>query len=101
MWVTATQEELGPFTRVTAIVSQQSIGPFPQAPLSHRTVGLTLEVVAPNTDRDGGADVLEDIIPAILDYLDTRYQHGTATAFLYGERFAYTIPVSVIASKEN
>ena len=101
IWVVSTQQELAAFTRVTAIVSQQSIGAFPEAPLSHRTVGLTLEIVSPLADRDAAADELEAVVLSVLDYLDTHYQHGTAEAFLYGNLLGYRIPISVIALKEN
>lgn len=101
VWVVATQEELTAFTRVTVIVSQQSMGPFPPAPLSSRYVGIVLEVVAPSLGLDQGADELEEIVPALLDYVDKKFHHTTATAFPYGERFAYRIPINVIASKES
>lgn len=101
VWVVSTQQEIAAFTRVTAIISQQSFGAFPQAPNSHRNVGLTLEIVSPLADRDAAADELESIVPAVLDYLDPRYLHGDAEAFLYGNLLAYRIPITVIASKEN
>ncbi len=101
VWVKATQGELKAFTKVTVIVSQQTIGPFPQAPNSHRTVGVTLEVVSPLADIDSAAEELEGVIPAILDYLDPRFPQPTAEAFLYGPQFAYRIPIAVIAKKES
>ncbi len=101
VWVKATQGELKAFSRVTVIVSQQTIGPFPQAPHAKRTVGVTLEVVSPTDDIDAAADELELIVPAILDYLDPLYLHDVATAFLYGGLLAYRIPLTVIANKEN
>ncbi len=101
VWVISTQEELTAFTRVTVIVSRQSIGPFPQAPQAKRTVGVTLEIVSPLSGRDEADRELEPIVLAILDYLDPRYQHDAAVTFLYGEQFAYRIPISVVANKES
>jgi hypothetical protein len=99
IWVVATASEITAFSRVTAIISQQEVAPFPAAPNSHRTVTVTLELVSPLADVDAGAEQIEDLLPTVLDYLDPRYPQGTATAFLYGKQFAYRISFPVFAQK--
>ncbi|WP_341935516.1 hypothetical protein MRBLWO14_001168 [Microbacterium sp. LWO14-1.2] len=98
--VIATERELDDITVPTALIRGKSFALTPQAPLSHRNVGLLVTLISPHLDLDRAGDQLDDIVTATLDYLDARYSHDDATAVGYGARLAYDIPFTVIASKE-
>jgi hypothetical protein len=98
--VVATERELDDIQQATALTRGRSIGKAPAAPNSHRTVGLLLSLISPHQDMDRAADELDDLVAAALDYLDTRFLHEDATVVGYGDRLAFDIPISVLASKE-
>ena len=98
--VVATERELDDVTVPTALIRQKTVTRTPQAPQSHRSIGILLTLISPHLDLDRAGDQLDDIVPAALDYLDPRYGHEEATAVGYAKRLAYDIPLTVIASKE-
>lgn len=85
----------------TLVIRQTSIGRNPQAPLSHRNVGILLTIVSPHEDMDRAGVQLSELVEALLDYLDTRYAHEDATQVGYLDRLAYDIPTTVIAAKDK
>lgn len=98
--VIATERQLGVPTVPTALLRRKSLTRLPQAPQSHRRHGILLTLISAFEDMDKAADELDTIVPAALDYFDTRFQSETATSVLYIDRLAYDIPLTVIASKE-
>ncbi|WP_067197160.1 hypothetical protein [Microbacterium sp. XT11] len=98
--VIATERALDDIREPTALIRAKSYDITPEAPNSHRNVGLLLTVISHFTDLERAGDALDDLVPAVLDYLDTRYQHDKADAVAYNDRLAYDIPFTVIASKE-
>lgn len=98
--VIATERALDSINEPTALIRAKSFDRTPAAPQSHRNVGLLLTLISPHIDLDRAGDQLDDITTAALDYLDTRYSHDPATAVGYGDRLAFDIPFTVIASKE-
>jgi hypothetical protein len=98
--VVATERGLDDIQQTTALIRLRSIGRAPSTPLSHRNVGLVLTLISPHLDLDLAADELDDITPEVLDYLDTRHLHEDATTVVYGERLAFDIPLTLLASKE-
>lgn len=88
------------FTTPTLLVRIRSIDRNAAAPQSHRDYGLLLTLISDRENADAAADQLDPILVAVLDYLDPRYTHEPATAVMYGNRLAYDIPITVIASKE-
>ena len=99
--VIATERKLAEVKAPTLLIRGRSIGLTAGAPLSHRDVGVLITIISPHLDLDRAADQLDDLAPQILDWLDTRYQHDTATLVGYDARLAYDIPTTIIASKEN
>lgn len=98
--VISTERNLGDVKQPTVLIRQKSIGKAKEAPLSHWAVGMLLTVISKHTDPEKGAVELDDIVPAILTYLDTAFQHDDAEAVAYGsERLAYDIPTTVLAPK--
>lgn len=98
--IIATERDLGDVQQTTALIRWKSVGPFPEAPKSHRSVGLLLTLISPHLDLDRAGDELATLTIAVLDYLDTRYRHEDATAVAYANRLAFDIPLTVIASKD-
>lgn len=82
----------------TAVIRQKTIARLPEAPASHLVVGMALAMVAPYADPDQAADLLDDAVPAVLEYLRTRYRSvGEAEAVGWtGSRLAYDIALTVI-----
>lgn len=96
--VIATERQLDAVAVPTALIRQKSIARLPTAPLSHVTTGLSLTLIAPYADLDLAADLLDDAVPAALDYLRPRYQADSATvADWSSKQLAYDIDLSVIA----
>lgn len=99
--VIATERQMDDVQRATALIRQKSVGKTPEAPLSHRNVGLVLTLISGYLDADKAQDELDALLPAVLDYLDPRYAHGDAEAVGWtGSRLAYDIPFTVRAKKE-
>lgn len=98
--VLASERNLDIPSKPTALIRQKSVGVFPQAPLSHRSVRLLLTLISPFEDFDKAGDDLDALVYAALEYLDTRFVHEDATAVMYGDRLAYDIPFTVIATKD-
>ncbi|WP_294947682.1 hypothetical protein [uncultured Microbacterium sp.] len=98
--VVSTEKNLGDVKQPTVLIRQKSIGTAKEAPLSYWAVGMLLTVISKHTDPERGAVELDDIVPAILAYLDKSFQHEDAEAVAYGsERLAYDIPTTVLAPK--
>jgi hypothetical protein len=98
--VIATERQLDDVTTLTALIKQKSVGRNPQAPKSHRNVGMILTIISARQDPDMAQDELDEVLPAVLDYLDPRYAHEEATAVGWtNSRLAYDIPFTVIAAK--
>lgn len=98
--VIATERELDDVTKPTALIRQKTIARTPEAPQSHRNIGLLVTFISSHTDLDKAADQLDAIVAAALDYLDLEFRHEEATAVGYASRLAYDLPFTVIASKE-
>lgn len=96
--VVATERALDDVTKPTALVRQKTVARLPQAPLTSRNVGLLLTLISPLLDLDKAGDQLDDLIDATFAYLGPRFKHEEASAVGYGERLAYDIPVTVIAT---
>ena len=98
--VIATERPLDDVQRATALIRQKGIAKHPAAPLSHRRVGLLLTIISGNLNPDAAQDELDELVPAVLDYLDPRFQHEGAEAVGWtGSRLAYDIPFTVVAAK--
>lgn len=99
--VIATERNLDTPQQDTALIRQRSLRRLPEAPLSHRRVGMLLTIISAREDFDRAGDDLDEYVPAALNYLDKRFAPpDEATSVLYEDRLAYDIPFSVIASKE-
>ncbi|WP_336630773.1 MULTISPECIES: hypothetical protein [unclassified Microbacterium] len=99
--VVCTERNVGVISAPTVLIRQKSIGKAKEAPTSHWAVGMLITVITRHTDPEKGASELDDIVPAILAYLDKTFQHEDAEAVAYGtERLAYDIPTTVLAPKE-
>lgn len=98
--VIATERDLDEITVPTVLIRQKTIDRTPSAPLSHRDIGLLLTVISHHLDLDRAGDSLDDLVPAVLDYLDPGFIHGEASCVGYGQRLAYDIPLTVITTKE-
>lgn len=99
--VVATERNVGAIQAPTVLIRQKSIGKAKAAPNSHWSVGMLLTVITRHTDPEKGATELDTIVPAVLAYLDTTFQHDDADAVAYGpDRLAYDIPTTVLAPKE-
>lgn len=99
--VIATERKVAEVKTPTLLIRAQTLDVTAGAPLSHRDVGLLLTLISPHLDLDRAADQLDTLAPQILDWLDPRYQHTAAQLVGYGDRLAYDIPTTIIASKEN
>ena len=98
--VIATESALDDTQQTTALIRFKSMTKAPSAPNSHRQVGLLLTIISGYQDLDLAADELDDILPAVLDYLDPLCLHDAAAVVGYGDRLAVDIPITVLASKE-
>lgn len=97
--VVATERALDDIKTPTALIRQTSIGKSPDMPYSHRQVGILLTLISAHTDMERAGNQMDNLVPAALDYLDTRFLHDDATAVGYGQRLAYDIPITVLAPK--
>jgi len=100
LYVVATERQLDDINKLTIQLRGTSIGRLPAAPLSQRAIRMTAIVISAHTDIDMAADQLEEVVPLILDTFDTSFQHEDAELVQYGSHLAYSIPLTVIASKE-
>lgn len=99
--VVATERKLDDIRTFTALIRARSITRSTAAPNSHRDVSVLLTLISPHLNADVAQDDLDERAEAILDYLDTRYRHeGATSAGWANERFAYDIPITILASKE-
>lgn len=98
--VVATERELDDLHNVTVQIRGNSIGTLPEAPLSHRSVKMSVIVISAHDDPDMATDELDEIVPLMLDVLDERFRHEDAELTRYGQSMAYLIPLTVIASKD-
>ncbi|AOX46708.1 hypothetical protein [Microbacterium sp. BH-3-3-3] len=98
--VVATERILDEVRDLTIQLRSTSIGRLPQAPISQRVIRMNAIVISGHDDPDMAVDELEDIVPLILDSLDTSFQHEDAELVQFGTRMAYSIPLTVIAAKE-
>ena len=97
--VIATERALDDIRQPTALIRRKTIGNTAAAPSSHSDVGVLLTLIAPYTDLDKAADLLDIAVPAAREYLRTRYQNERAECVGYsGERIAYDIPLTIIAA---
>ena len=97
--VIATEAALDDVKETTALVRFKSLTKAPSAPNSHRQVGLLLTLISGHQDLDRAGDELDEVVTAVLDYLDPQWMHDEATAVAYGDRLAFDIPVTVLAAK--
>lgn len=98
--VIATERELDPPRKPTALIRQKLVGRAPAAPQGVRRVELLLTLISPHEDLDRAGDELEDLVLEVLDYLGGRIPHEDATAVAYGNRLAYDIPLHLYATKD-
>lgn len=98
--VLASERDIDDVQTPTALIRVKTIGKAPSAPNSHRHVGLLLTLISQHLDADQAGDELDDKVAAALDYLDTTFMHGDADAVGYGNRLAFDIPLTILASKE-
>ncbi|QCQ16989.1 hypothetical protein [Microbacterium sp. RG1] len=98
--VIATERILDRITVPTVQLRYTGIARSPEAPKSHRNVGMLLTLIASQEALHMAGDQLEPLVFAILDYLDTRLMHDEATSVAYNNRLAFDIPLTVLASKE-
>lgn len=98
--VIATEREMDDIQTPTALIRVKSIGKAPSAPNSHRHVGLLLTLISQHLDAEQASTELDDKVAAALDYLDTTFMHGDADAVGYGDRLAFDIPLTILASKD-
>lgn len=99
--VIATEAALDAMEVPTALIRNKSFGRHPQAPLSHRNVGLLLTLISPHQDLDLAGDQLDELLEGVLDYLDTRFKYEDATAVGYGDYLAFDIPLTILATKSQ
>lgn len=98
--VVATERSLDVVNKATALIRQKGVAKCPEAPLSHRNVSILLTIISGNTNADKAQDELDELVPAVLDYLDPKWPHGDAEAVGWtGEKLAYDIPLTIRASK--
>ncbi|MDU0367673.1 hypothetical protein RWH45_10630 [Microbacterium sp. KSW4-17] len=100
IYVVATERQLDDIHKLTIQLRGTSIGRLPQAPLSQRAIRMSAIVISAHDDLDMAVDELDEVVPLILDSFDTSFQHEDAELVQYGTHMAYTIPLTVIASKE-
>lgn len=99
--VTATESAIGDVRKPTLLIRRKTVDVFPDAPLSHRNVGVLLTLISPYLDLDEAADQLDGHVLPVLDWLDSRYLHEPASVVGWnGNRLAYDIPATITASKE-
>ena len=98
--VEATERTLDRPTKPTALIRLQTVGVTASAPASHRDYGVLLTLITQHEAFDVGGPQLEDLVPAVLDYLDTRFLHEPAKSVVYGNRLAFDIPITVIVTKD-
>lgn len=99
--VVATERPLDDPRKATALIRTKRVGNTPEAPKSHRNVGLLLTLISPNVNADAAQDELDILLHPLLDYLDKRYAHDDAETVAWtGGRLAYDIPFTVISKKE-
>jgi len=100
--VTATEAPLGDVRKPTLLIRRKTVDVFPDAPLSHRNVGVLLTLISPYLDLDEAAAQLDEQVLPVLDWLDTRYLHEPASLVGWnGNRLAYDIPATITAQKES
>lgn len=99
--VTATEQVLADVRKPTLLIRRESLDVFPDAPISHRNVGILLTLISPHLDLDAAADQLDTLALPLLDWLDPRYLHEPAQLVGYGNRLAYDIPATITAQKES
>lgn len=99
--VVVTEKPLGDIRKTTALIRGKSISREPSAPQSHRRVGCLVTIISPSGDLDKAADELDELLWAVLAYLDKTFPHDDAEWVGYGSRLlAVDIPVHVIAQKD-
>jgi hypothetical protein len=99
--VVATERELDVIDRPTFVIRSKSIARSPEAPISHRDIGLLGSLISPHVNLDIAQDQLDDLVDAVLDHLDTFCRHGDATTAAWNDsRLAFDIPITILASKE-
>ncbi len=98
--IKVTERALDDVKTPTLLIRQKTVGRAPEAPMSHRKVGMLLTFISPAGDLDVAADDLDTWLDAALDYLDKTFEHDDAESVGYNNRLAYDLPVTVLASKE-
>lgn len=101
--VIATERELDVIDRPTFVIRSRTIARAPQAPTSHRLVGVMGSLVSPHADLDKAQDQLDDLVDAVLDHLHTvpLTMPGEATSAGWTDsRLAFDIPITILAKKE-
>lgn len=99
--VYATEGSIDAVAAPIALIRQERIGRHPDLPYSHRLVGLTLHVISRYDNPVKAGAELDTLVTAILDYLDPRFLHGDAEVSADFGHLAYTIPITLAASKEG
>ena len=100
--VAAVDTNLDVIKTTTVILSQREVSSFPPAPIAAVEVRFDLEVTTPFEGRPAAELTLDAaIVELLLIFRTLRLRFDTAVKSVEENRLTYTIPVYVIASKEN
>lgn len=86
----------------TIVVSQTEVASFPQAPIATVEVKFELEVTNPYEGREAAETKFDaDIVRLLVAFRTLKLRFDTAVKEVADNQLQYTVPVYVLAKKEN
>lgn len=89
-------------TDTTIVISQTEVASFPQAPIATVEVKFELTVTNPYEGRDAAEAKFDaDIVTLLVAFRTLKVRFDPAVKVVDGNQLQYTVPVYVLAKKEN